>query len=103
MPEAKLIALYPHPTDIEKFNRDYEAHVKLTHETLHLPEDVKPYSIIRFMETPAGKPAFYQMFMFTFPSVEAMQEALAGPAMQVLSADAVRLSTGGPPVFLFGA
>ncbi len=103
MSEAKLVALYPFPADIEQFNRDYENHIKLLHNNLQLPEEVKPYSVTRFVETPLGKPAYYQMFVFTFPSVEAMQQGLSSPAMLALAEDANRISTGGPPIFMFGA
>jgi len=103
MSEAKLIALYPFPTDIDQFNRDYESHMKLLHKSLQLPEDVRPYSITRFVETPLGKPAYYQMFVFNFPSIEAMQQGLSSPAMLTLAEDANRISSGGPPIFLFGS
>ncbi len=103
MSEARLVALYPYPTDIEQFNRDYESHMKLLHKSLQLPEDVQPYSIIRFMETPLGKPPYYQMFVFNFPSLEAMQQGMASPAMLVLAEDANRISSGGPPIFMIGS
>jgi len=103
MSEPKLVALYPHPADIEKFNRDYENHTKLLHEKLQLPVDAHPYTITRFFETPLGKPAFYQMFVFNFPSIEVMQRELSSPAWQALSEDAFRVSSGGPPIFLIGA
>ena len=102
MSDARLIALYPPPTDIDKFNRDYEDHIKLLHEKLQLPEDVRPYSVTRFVETPLGKPLYYQMFTFNFPSIEAMREGLSSPAMLALAEDANRISSGGAPIFLFG-
>lgn len=102
MPEAKCIVLYPFPKDIDKFNHDYENHIKLVRDKLHLPEAVQPYSITRFIETPLGKPAYYQMFVFTFPSIEAMQQGLADPAFAAISEDANRISTGGAPILLFG-
>ncbi len=103
MPAAKLVVLYPFPSDIEKFNQDYEHHIMLLREKLQLPETVHPYSITRFVETPLGKPAYYQMFVFDFPSIEAMQQALGDPAMLAIGEDANRISTGGAPLFLFGA
>ncbi len=102
MSDAKLIALYPHPTDIDKFNRDYENHLKLLHESMQLPESIKPYSVARFVETPLGKPVYYQMFTFTFPSLEAMNQGLTSPAMLALAEDANRISSGGAPIFVFG-
>jgi uncharacterized protein (TIGR02118 family) len=102
MSDSKLIALYPHPTDIDKFNQDYENHMKLLHEKLQLPEDVRPYSVMRFVETPLGKPVYYQMFTFNFPSIEAMQQGLSNPAMLALAEDANRISSGGAPIFMVG-
>ncbi len=43
------------------------------------------------------------MFTFTFPSIEAMREGLSSPAMLALAEDANGISTGGAPIFLFGA
>jgi hypothetical protein len=103
MPEAKLIVLYPFPEDIEKFTDDYENHIKLLHEKLHLPDASPPYTITRFIETPLGKPAYYQMFVFSFPSIDAMQQGMTDPAFAVIGEDANRISTGGAPIFLFGA
>jgi uncharacterized protein (TIGR02118 family) len=103
MPEPKLVVLYPAPADIDKFNQDYEQHMKTLHEKLHIPEDVHPYSITRFVETPMGRPAYYQMFVFYFASIEAMQQQLNSPAWLALGEDASRISTGGAPVFLIGA
>ncbi len=102
MPDAKLIVLYPYPADVDKFIKDYEDHIKLLHEKMQLPEDVRPYTITRFMEEPLGKPGYYQMFTFNFPSVEAMQLALSNPAMLALSEDAIRISSGGAPIFMVG-
>ncbi len=103
MPEAKLVVLYPFPTDVNQFNQDYDHHMKLLHDILQLRETEQPYSVTRFVETPMGKPAYYQMFVFNFPTIEAMQQALSTPAWAALGGDANRISTGGAPVFLFGA
>lgn len=102
MSEAKLVVLYPFPLDADKFNHDYENHIKLLREKLHLTDVEQPYSITRFIVTPLGKPAYYQMFVFTFPSLETMQQGLADPAFNAIGEDANRISTGGAPVFLFG-
>ncbi len=102
MAEARLVVLYPHPTDTDQFDRDYREHLKLLNEKLRLPELARPYAVTRFTETPMGKPAYYQMFTFPFPSAEALQQVLNSPAMAELAADAVRISSGGDPVFMVG-
>ncbi len=103
MPEGRLVVLYPFPTDINQFNQDYDHHMKLLHEKLQLPAEAHPYSITRFVETPMGKPAYYQMFIFNFPSIEAMQQDLSNPAWMSLGEDASRISTGGAALMLIGA
>jgi hypothetical protein len=42
------------------------------------------------------------MFTMPFPSVEALQQAAGSQAMQELTVDAIRISTGGVPVTLVG-
>jgi uncharacterized protein (TIGR02118 family) len=100
--DVKLVVLYPCPADVEQFNRDYAAHLKLLHEKMRIPEDVQPYAVTRFVETPQGKPSFGLMFTMPFPSAQALQQAMTTPEMQEVSADAARISTGGAPVVLVG-
>ena len=102
MAEVKLIVLYPYPTDVDRFNRDYQNHLKLLHEKMQIPENVHPYTVTRFVEMPQGRPLYYQMFAMSFPSAEALQQAFSRPEMQEVAADAARLSTGGAPVNLVG-
>ncbi|HEY8554532.1 MAG TPA: EthD family reductase [Burkholderiales bacterium] len=102
MAEVTLTVLYPHPVDVEKFDADYRAHLQLLHRKTNMPEENPPYNVTRFLPTPAGKPAFYQMFTMPFPSAEALQQAMASPHMQEVAADAERISTGGPPIVLIG-
>lgn len=102
MAEARLIVLYPHPTDTTQFDWDYSEHLKLLHEKLKLPERERPYTVTRFLQTPTGEADYYQMFMFPFPSQDALQQVLKSPAMAELAADAARISTGGAPVLMAG-
>jgi hypothetical protein len=50
----KVTVLYPQPLNQEKFESDYNAHLKLLHEKTGIPTDVKPYSITRFLSGPEG-------------------------------------------------
>jgi hypothetical protein len=54
MAEVKLVVLYPYPTDIDQFDRDYQEHLKLLHKKTQIPEDVQPYTVTRFDEMPQG-------------------------------------------------
>ncbi|MDB2463737.1 hypothetical protein N9W69_02855 [Flavobacteriaceae bacterium] len=66
----KVTVLYPQPLNQEKFESDYNAHLKLLHEKTGIPTDVKPYSITRFLSGPEGKPPFHLMFIMPFESQE---------------------------------
>ena len=97
-----LMVLYPQPTDVEKFESDYAEHVALLHEKMGIPMEVKPYTVTKFVGSPDGKPAFYQMFSMPFDSAEALESALASEAMQEVAMDANRISSGGPITVLIG-
>jgi uncharacterized protein (TIGR02118 family) len=102
MAEVTLFVLYPFPADVDRFNRDYENHLKLLHQEMQIPEQARPYALTRFVEMPPGRPPYYLMFSLPFPSAEALQQAFATPEMQAVAADAARLSSGGAPVILVG-
>ena len=102
MSNARLVVLYPHPTDVEAFEKDYEAHLALLHEKTGIPADQKPYMVVKFAPGPDGPPPYYQMFSMPFESVEAMQGALGDPGFQAVAADSVRISSGGAPTILAG-
>ena len=97
-----LVVLYPQPTDVEQFERDYATHVELLHEKTGIPLEQKPYTITKFVEGPLGKPPYYQMFIMPFESAEALQTAMASDGMQAVAADSARISTGGAPTILIG-
>ncbi|MBT8316892.1 MAG: EthD family reductase [Lutibacter sp.] len=97
-----LVVLYPQPTDPEKFESDYSAHIKLLHEKTGIPQNVKPYTITKFLQGPEGNPPFYQMFTMPFESLEALNEVMASQGMKEVAADANRISTGGAPTILIG-
>jgi len=98
----KVTVLYPQPLNQEKFESDYNAHLKLLHEKTGIPTDVKPYSITRFLSGPEGKPPFHLMFIMSFESQEQLEKTMSSPGMQEVAADATRISTGGAPTILIG-
>lgn len=102
MAQVKLMVLYPQPTDITQFEQDYQAHLKLFHQKMNIPEKTRDYEVIKMHDSPAGPSPFYQMFSFTFPSKQALEHTLATQEMQAVAADANRISTGGAPVILIG-
>jgi uncharacterized protein (TIGR02118 family) len=98
----KVTVLYPQPLNQEKFESDYNTHLKLLHEKTGIPTDVKPYSITRFLSGPEGKPLFHLMFIMPFESEEQLEKTMSSPGMQEVAADATRISTGGAPTILIG-
>jgi len=98
----KVTVFYPQPLNQEKFESDYNAHLKLLHEKTGIPTDVKPYSITRFLSGPEGKPPFHLMFIMSFESQEQLEKTMSSPGMQEVAADATRISTGGAPTILIG-
>jgi uncharacterized protein (TIGR02118 family) len=99
---VKLIVLYPQPSDAEQFEKDYKAHLRLTHEKTGIPTDSKPYTVTKMLSISPGLPPFCKMFSLPFNSIEELQAALTSPAMQELGADAARISTGGSPIIMIG-
>lgn len=97
-----LTVIYPQPVDVEKFEADYNNHLKLLHEKTGIPNNVKPYTVIKFLPGPEGQPPFYQMFMMPFESAEALEQAMASSGLQAVAADAHRISSGGAPTILIG-
>jgi uncharacterized protein (TIGR02118 family) len=102
MSEVKLFVLYPYPTDIDQFDRDYQEHLNLLRKKMQIPKHVQPYMMTRFVEMPQGRPVYYQMFTMSFPSAEELQQAMSTREMQDVARDAARISSGGTPVILVG-
>ena len=99
---VKLMVLYPQPTDVEKFERDYQEHLVLLHEKANISADGPlPYTVTKFLPGPDGPAAYYQLFTMYYPSAAALQEARS--SLGEVAADAVRISSGGPPVVMVGS
>jgi len=98
----KLTVLYPQPLNQEKFESDYDKHLKLFHDKAGIPSSEKPYIVTRFLSGPEGKPPFHLMFIMPFESQELLEKTMSSPGMQEVAADATRISTGGAPTILIG-
>lgn len=98
----QLMVLYPQPADVQQFEADYIDHIALLHEKTGIPLDMKPYTMMKFFDSPEGPATFYRMFAMPFESMEILQAAMSSPGMQEVSADASRISTGGAPVIMIG-
>lgn len=99
MKAAKLIVMYPTPTDVAVFERRYE------HE--HVPMAVdKLAGKIRFdanlVTSVPGKAQlpYHRIAEIYFPSMKDLEDCLSSPGGQETAAHAVEISSGGDPLFL---
>jgi uncharacterized protein (TIGR02118 family) len=98
MPQAKLVVIYPRPKDVEAFEKIYlEEHVPLAVAKL-----VGKTKIVatKITSSPQGTPPFYRIAEFHFPSKAALEACAATPGAQEALAHAVKISSGGAPLFL---
>ena len=100
MPGAKVVVLYPTPIDQSTFERAYtQDHVPMV--TAQSFRGIQKFVASRVVGTPDGSaPPFYRIAELHFPSMEALQTAVASPAAQQVVAHAVAISNGGMPVVL---
>ena len=99
----KVIVLYPQPTDVEKFEKDYADHLALLHQKTGIPTNLKPYTVTKFLPSPQGMPPYSKMFTMPFDSPEALQATMSSAEMQEVAADANRISTGGAITILIAS
>ena len=98
MAGAKLMVIYPRPTDIEAFDKAY------TDE--HVPMAVNNFvgktKIVatKILGAPDGPAPFHVMAEVYFPTMEALQACAASEAGKNTLAHGVSISTGGPPIIL---
>jgi uncharacterized protein (TIGR02118 family) len=98
MAEAKLVVIYPRPTDIEAFEKIYlTEHVPMAVEKL-----VGKTKIVatKITASPQGTPPFYRIVEVHFPSKSALEACAATPGAQETLAHAAKISTGGTPLIL---
>lgn len=100
MATTKLMVMYPHPKDAAAFERAYaDEHIPMA-VPVFIAAGVTKAVLSKMTAAPNGEPAFYRVAEIHFPSAEALQKLLASTDGQAVAADAVRISTGGPPVFM---
>jgi uncharacterized protein (TIGR02118 family) len=99
MKTAKLIVMYPTPTDVAVFERRYEQE--------HVPMAVeKLVGKIRFdanlVTSAPGKDQapYHRIAEVYFPSMKDLEDCLSSPGGQETAAHAVEISSGGDPLFL---
>jgi uncharacterized protein (TIGR02118 family) len=99
MAGAKLVVLYPRPSNMEQFERAYmDDHIPMAQEGI---AGATKLVLAKAVGAPEGAPAFHRVAEIYFDSLEALQRSLATPSTQAVAQHAVSISSGGPPVFLF--
>jgi uncharacterized protein (TIGR02118 family) len=89
--------MYPRPKDVQAFEMVYNGqHVPLAVEKL----TGKTTIVARVLGSPNGKAAFHRIAEVHFPSMQALEASAASEGGKETLANAVSISSGGPPVFL---
>ncbi len=99
MADAKIMVIYPRPTDIDAFEKAYtEEHVPMAMEKI---KGMTKFAATKVVGTPDGSAApFFRIAELYFPSMTALQECAVSAGTQEAVAHAFSISTGGPPIIL---
>jgi uncharacterized protein (TIGR02118 family) len=97
---AKIVVMYPQPTDAEAFERAYaNEHVPMA-VPVFKAAGVTRAVLTKTLGAPDGTAAYYRMAEIHFPSLEALQACATSADGQAVLADAHRISSGGAPVVM---
>jgi uncharacterized protein (TIGR02118 family) len=95
---VKLIVVYPRPTDVDAFEKVYQnEHVPLAVAKLGGKTKIVATKILG---SPQGIPPFHHIAEVYFPSMQALEACAASDGGKEALAHAVKISSGGPPIFL---
>lgn len=96
MAEAKVIVIYPRPTDIEAFEKVYKnEHVPMA---VQKPAGKTKIVATKVMASPQGTPPFYRIAEIRFPSMADQESCAVSAGAKETFAPAVTISTEGPPI-----
>jgi len=98
MADVKLIVLYPPPKNVEVFDEIYQTeHVPLAVAKLGGKSKIVATKVLG---SPQGAHPFYRIAEVYFPSMQALQACAASDGGKEVLAHTVKISSGGPPIFL---
>jgi uncharacterized protein (TIGR02118 family) len=98
MADVKLVVIYPQPKDIDAFKKVYQKeHVPLAVAKLGGKTKIVATKILG---SPQGAPPFYRIAEVYFPSMQALEACAASEDGEEAIAHAVKISSGGSPLFL---
>lgn len=99
MKVAKLIVMYPTPTDLKIFERRYaDEHVPMAVEKLAGKTRFVASLILSNADKSAAQ--FHRIAEVYFPSLAELEACLNSPGGQETAQHAVEISSGGEPLFL---
>jgi uncharacterized protein (TIGR02118 family) len=97
MGNVKLVVMYPQPKDIDAFEKVYQdEHVPLAVEKLGGKTKIVATKILG---SPQGISPFYRIAEVYFPSMRVLEECAASEGGKEALAHAVKISSGGTPIF----
>ena len=98
MASMKLVVIYPQPKDLDAFEKVYQGeHVPMAAEKLLGKTKIVASKVVA---SPQGIPPFHRIVEVHFPSLQALQACAASEGGKETLAHAVKISTGGTPIFL---
>jgi uncharacterized protein (TIGR02118 family) len=98
MADVKLVVIYPHSKDVDVFEKVYQQeHVPLAVAKLSGKTKIVA---TRVLGSPQGISPFYRIVEIHFPSMQALEACAASEGGEEVLAHAVKISSGGPPIFL---
>jgi uncharacterized protein (TIGR02118 family) len=97
MGNVKLVVIYPQPKDTDAFEKVYQnEHVPLAVAKLGGKSKIVATKILG---SPQGTPPFYRVAEVYFPSMQALEECAASDGGKDALTHAVKMSSGGTPIF----
>src|SRR5271169_650731 len=98
MANTKPVVMYPHPKDVGAFEKIYQTeHVPLAVARLGGKSKMVATRVLGW---PQGAPAYCRIAEVYFPSIQALETCAASDGGKDVQAHALKISSGGPPIFL---
>lgn len=98
MGKVKHVVMHPQPKDTDAFEKVYQnEHVPLAVAKLGGKTSIVATKILG---SPQGAPPFYRIAEVYLPLMQALEACAASEGGKEALAHAVKISSGGPPIFL---
>lgn len=102
MAEVRITVMYPQPSDLAKFERDYlDEHIPMAKEVFQKAGATRAV-LTKITGSPMGTPAFCRIAEIYFPNLQTLQAAAMSAEAQKVLGHAFQISSGGPPTILIG-